>query len=81
MNATDLNARFTEALKRPDYAYSRFRHGCVWAYRNAPESPTGVLMVCGTDDVEYAETAMREIVDNSPLSPTEGLKASGARLY
>lgn len=78
---TEQNEKFVAALKSSDYAYARFRHGVIWAYHRATRSPTGVLMVVGTGDIEFAEKAMREIVNNSPLSPTEGLQASGARLY
>ena len=75
-----LKAKFVEAVKSPLYQYARFRQNCVWAYHQDDKSPTGVVLACGMPDVDFADQMIREIRNNSPLSPTEGLKSSGAYL-
>ena len=69
-----LNA-IREAIESPAYAYSRQRKvvcsETVTIYHRDPSSPSGVIAaISGTPEV--VNPMLREIRNNSPLSPTEG---------
>lgn len=73
-------AAFIAAVAAPAYAYSRNRYGMVFIYHRDPKSPTGVHCAIGSGDIAFADDVIREVRNNSPLSPTEGLNKSGAYL-
>lgn len=68
------------SISSPKYAYSRARSigGAMvtWIYHSEAKSPTGVSLNCSGDS-DLVDPIIRELRNNSPLSPTEGLNKSG----
>lgn len=75
---------FAAAIVHPNFAYARARMICgtytVFIYVSDAKSPTGVTLAGSSDDFEAAVAALDAAGRSFPLSPTEALQSSGARL-
>jgi len=64
----------TAAIIHPDYSHSRRGDGCwrdvVWLYHRDPMSPSG-FKLAASGDASIVEPMLRDLVNNSPLSPAE----------
>lgn len=63
------------AVRHPAYSHSRTRHSAphTYIYHRDPKSPSGV-MCAGSGPAEIVDPLIRKFQNNSPLSPTEGLR-------